>query len=163
MAKPSTVLLERSFFTFCHLCLQCKSSHMKIRADGSLIGIYVSLLEPDSEQLLCNEKALHASWKPGWHMMNSLLNTVCFMQFAAVYSVSVPISDNFLTLICKYQCYLLTFMPLPSLYLNPLVQSNLYNVPLKAIETNKGAESHTAGLYTQGPRMIFLIVFICNP
>ena len=27
---------------------------------------------------------------------------------------------------------------------------------LKAIETNKGAESHIAGLYTQGPRMIFL-------
>ena len=29
---------------------------------------------------------------------------------------------------------------------------------LKAIETNKGAESHIAGLYTQGPRMIFLTV-----
>ena len=29
---------------------------------------------------------------------------------------------------------------------------------LKAIDTNKGAESHIAGLYTQGPRMIFLIV-----
>ena len=29
---------------------------------------------------------------------------------------------------------------------------------LKAIENNKGAESHIAGLYTQGPCMIFLIV-----
>ena len=29
---------------------------------------------------------------------------------------------------------------------------------LKAIETNKGAESHIAGLYTQEPRMIFLTV-----
>ena len=29
---------------------------------------------------------------------------------------------------------------------------------LKAIETNKGVESHIAGLYTQGSRMIFLIV-----
>ena len=35
--------------TLSHLCLQCKSCPMKIRADGSLIGIYVSLLEPDSE------------------------------------------------------------------------------------------------------------------
>ena len=47
------------FSTLSHLCLQCKSCHMKIRADGSLIGIYVSLLGPDTEQLLCNEKALH--------------------------------------------------------------------------------------------------------
>ena len=29
---------------------------------------------------------------------------------------------------------------------------------LKVIETNKGAESHIAGLYTRGPRMIFLTV-----
>ena len=29
---------------------------------------------------------------------------------------------------------------------------------LKSIETNKGPESHIAGLYTRGPRMIFLIV-----
>ena len=29
---------------------------------------------------------------------------------------------------------------------------------LKSIETNKGPESHIAGLYTRGPCMIFLIV-----
>ena len=29
---------------------------------------------------------------------------------------------------------------------------------LKSIETNKGPESHIAGLYTRGPRMIFLTV-----
>ena len=29
---------------------------------------------------------------------------------------------------------------------------------LKAIETNKGTESHIAGLYTQGPHMISLTV-----
>ena len=29
---------------------------------------------------------------------------------------------------------------------------------LKSIQTNKGPESHIAGLYTQGPRMIFLTV-----
>ena len=48
--------------------------------------------------------------------------------------------------------------------LNPLIVKPLQHaIRLKAIETNKGAESHFSGLYTQGPRIIFLMVFICNP
>ena len=49
MAKPSSALLESSFFVLSHLRCQQKSSHMKIQGDGSLIDIDVSLLEPDTE------------------------------------------------------------------------------------------------------------------
>ena len=49
MAKPSSALLERSFFVLSHLRCQQKSSYMKIQGDGSLIDIDVSLLEPDTE------------------------------------------------------------------------------------------------------------------
>ena len=59
MAKPSTALLERSFSMLSHLCRRQKSSHMKIQGDGRLIDIDVSLLKPDTEQLLCKEQALH--------------------------------------------------------------------------------------------------------
>ena len=50
MAKLSTALLERSFSALSHLRCQRKSPrNMKIRADGILIDIDVSLSEPDIE------------------------------------------------------------------------------------------------------------------
>ena len=49
MAKLSTALLEMIFPALSHLCCQRKTRHMKIRGDGSLTDIYVSLSEPDTE------------------------------------------------------------------------------------------------------------------
>ena len=40
---------RKVFSALSHLCCQRKSHHMKIRGDGSLIDIYVSLSEPDTE------------------------------------------------------------------------------------------------------------------
>ena len=49
MAKPSTAQVKRSFSALSHLHRQ--KSKIKIRGDGSLIDIDVSLSEPDTETL----------------------------------------------------------------------------------------------------------------
>ena len=46
MAKPSTAQLKRSFSALSHLHRQ--KNKIKIRGDGSLIDIDVSLSEPDT-------------------------------------------------------------------------------------------------------------------
>ena len=41
--------IRNDFPALSHLCCQRKTRHMKIRGDGSLTDIYVSLSEPDTE------------------------------------------------------------------------------------------------------------------
>ena len=96
--------------------------------------------------------------------MNSQLNTVCFRQFA----VLLVLVSQFQTISSDWFANINADFILPSLHYpsastefvsNPLIVKPLQHA-IQAIETNKGTESHIAGLYTQGPRMMFLIVFI---
>ena len=89
------------FFRLSHLRRQRKSRHMKIWGDCSLI-IDVLFSEPDTtcKQPLRKRHCITVAWVA----YDEFITAYCMFQaIHRAVTVSVPVSNNFLTLICRHQ------------------------------------------------------------
>ena len=98
--------------------------------------------------------------------MNSQLNTACFTQFAVllvlVSQFQTISSDWFANINADSSFFTLSFC-LYRVCIKPSHSQTITTCNSKQSRPTKVLNSHIAGLYTQGPRMILLMVIMCNP